>query len=92
MSGAQDIQHKSSNYLKVCPFSNLVNAEPSSNTTYMVNMLARKCHLPVSSSIIHLANHTPVPEYKIKPSELLIKPNTNAVSDQGRTIVYRGHQ
>jgi hypothetical protein len=31
----------------------------------MVDMLARKCHLQISSPVLHLTNHTPVKQKKI---------------------------
>jgi len=38
----------------------LVDTEPFGTAASMVHMIARKGHTPVSSFILHLANHTSV--------------------------------
>lgn len=48
----------------------LVYAKPSRHTGRVINMFARQNHLPIPSSIVHLANHTPT---KDKHKNFIIK-------------------
>lgn len=41
-------------------FAYFVNTEPFASTTCMVDVFARKSHLPITSFVLHLADYAPI--------------------------------